>query len=83
MAVGTSTAPRASIADVQELWSPVGTYLIDDFIEGYLAYETRAEDVLTAAVVDPSSCIANVYAGLLWMLLEAPGAAMHAAKYLA
>jgi hypothetical protein len=56
---------------------------VDDFIEGYLAYETRAEGVLPAADADPSSCIANVYAGLLWMLLEAPGAAKHAARYLA
>jgi len=56
---------------------------IDDFIEGYLAYETRAERILAAAEADAGSCLANVYAGLLWMLLESPGAARHAAKYLA
>jgi tetratricopeptide (TPR) repeat protein len=56
---------------------------IDDFIAGYLAYETRAERILGAADADPESCIANVYAGLLWMLLEAPEAAQRAAKYLA
>jgi hypothetical protein len=56
---------------------------IDDFIEGYLAYETRAERILAAAEAEPGSCLANVYAGLLWMLLEAPEAARHAAKYLA
>ncbi len=55
---------------------------INDFIEGYLAYETRAERILSAADADPDSCAANVYAGLLWMLLEAPQAAVHAAKYL-
>jgi hypothetical protein len=55
---------------------------IDEFIEGYLAYETRAERILIAADADPDSCIANVYAGMLWMLLEAPDAAAHAAKYL-
>jgi tetratricopeptide (TPR) repeat protein len=55
---------------------------IDDFIEGYLAYETRAERILIAADADPESCMANVYAGMLWMLLEAPQAAAHAAKYL-
>ncbi|HEY2145895.1 MAG TPA: tetratricopeptide repeat protein [Steroidobacteraceae bacterium] len=55
---------------------------IDDFIEGYLAYETRAERILGAATADPESCIANVYAGILWMLLEAPEAAAHAAPYL-
>src|SRR3982074_1192283 len=56
---------------------------VDDFIEGYLAYETRAERILGAADADPGSCLANVYAGLLWMLLEAPEGARHAAKYLA
>src|SRR5260370_29074548 len=56
---------------------------IDDFIEGYLADETRAERILAAADAEPGSCLANVYAGLLWMLLEAPEAARHAAKYLA
>jgi hypothetical protein len=56
---------------------------IDDFIEGYLAYETRAERILGAADADPASCLANAYAGLLWMLLEAPEGARRAAKYLA
>ncbi len=56
---------------------------MDDFIEGYLAYESRAERILAAAEAEPGSCLANVYAGLLWMLLEAPEAAGHAAKYLA
>src|SRR5271154_4714688 len=56
---------------------------IDDFIEGYLAYEKRAERVLAAADADPESCLANVYSGMLWMLLEAPEGARHAAKYLA
>ena len=56
---------------------------IDDFVQGYLAYETRAERILGAADADPESCLANVYAGLLWMLLEAPDAARHAAQYLA
>jgi hypothetical protein len=56
---------------------------IDDFIEGYLAYETRAEGIIAAADAEPGSCVANVYAGLLWMLLEAPQGARHAAKYLA
>lgn len=55
---------------------------IDDFIEGYLAYETRAEHILIAADADPGSCMANVYAGMLWMLLEAPEAPLRASKYL-
>ncbi|HXA35964.1 MAG TPA: tetratricopeptide repeat protein [Steroidobacteraceae bacterium] len=57
--------------------------VIDDFIEGYLAYETRAERILAAADADPESCLANAYAALLWMLLEAPEGAQRAAKYLA
>jgi len=56
---------------------------VDDFIEGYLAYETRAEGILRAADADPDCCVANVYAGFLWMLLEAPDAARHASPYLA
>jgi predicted Zn-dependent protease len=56
---------------------------IDDFIEGCLAYDTRAERILAAADAEPGSCLANVYAGLLWMLLEAPEGARRAAKYLA
>lgn len=56
---------------------------IDEFIEGYLAYETRAERIVIAADADPDSCLANVYAGMLWMLLEAPEGAARAAKYLA
>jgi tetratricopeptide (TPR) repeat protein len=56
---------------------------VDDFVEGFLAYETRAEGILAAADVFPECCIANVYAGYLWMFLEAPDAAQHASKYLA
>jgi hypothetical protein len=55
---------------------------IDDFIEGLLAYETRAENILAAADRAPESCLANCYAGFLWMLLEAPEAAQHASRYL-
>jgi hypothetical protein len=55
---------------------------VDDFIEGFLAYETRAEGIVAAADAAPESCLANVYAGFLWMFLEAPDAALHAAQYL-
>ena len=55
---------------------------LDDFIEGFLAYETRAETILAAADRDPESSLANSYAGFLWMLLEAPEAPGHAARYL-
>ncbi len=56
--------------------------VLDDFIEGFLAYETRAERILEAALADPGSCLANAYSGMLWMLLEARAAPLHAAKYL-
>jgi hypothetical protein len=56
---------------------------IDEFIEGYLAYESRAERILVTAAAEPESCMANVYAGMLWMLLEAPEGVPRAAKYLA
>jgi tetratricopeptide (TPR) repeat protein len=55
---------------------------VDEFVAGYLGYETRALGILRAADEDPGSCMANVYAGFLWMLLEAPDAAQHAAPYL-
>jgi hypothetical protein len=55
---------------------------IDEFIGGYLAYETCAEGILVAADADSECCLANVYAGFLWMFLEAPDAALRAAKYL-
>ena len=56
---------------------------VNDFIEGFLAYETRAEGIVRAADRDPACCIANVYAGFLWMFLEAPGAPARAAPYIA
>jgi predicted Zn-dependent protease len=55
---------------------------VDDFIEGYLAYETRTENIIRAADADPACCMANAYAGFLQMLLETPAAAQHAARYL-
>lgn len=57
-------------------------HMLDDFIEGFLAYETRAERILEASAVDPDSCMANVYSGMLWMLLEASAAPQRAARYL-
>jgi hypothetical protein len=55
---------------------------IDDFIAGFLSYETRAEAVVAAADADTGACLANAYAGILWMLLEAPEAPAHAGRYL-
>ena len=64
--------------------APSGTLqAVDDFVVGFLAYETRAERIVRAADEAEDCCIANVYAGFLWMLLEAPQAPLHAARYLA
>ena len=63
--------------------SPGTLQAIDDFVGGFLAYETRAERIVRAAQEAEDCCIANVYAGFLWMLLEAPAAPVHAAPYLA
>jgi hypothetical protein len=71
------------------LGNPVGAMgaatlrAVDDFAEGFLAYETRAEGIVAAADAAPECCLANVYAGLLWMFLEAPDAAARATPYLA
>ena len=64
--------------------APAGTLrAVDAFIQGFLAYETRAEQIVRAADEDRDCCIANAYAGFLWMLLEAPQAPARAARYLA
>jgi len=55
---------------------------IDDFVFGLLSYETRAERVLAGADRDPGCVLVNVYAGYLWMLLEAEEAALRATPYL-
>ena len=55
---------------------------IDDFVTGFLAYETKAGNVMAVADADDGSVLANVYAGFSWMFLEAAGARRMAAKYL-
>jgi len=56
---------------------------IDDFVDGFLSYESRAANILRAAEAAPESALTNAYAAALWMFLEAPGAAAKAAPYLA
>lgn len=56
---------------------------VDEFIEGFLAYESRAAAIVPAADADAGCCIANAYAGLLWMFLESPDAPARAARHLA
>ena len=56
---------------------------INDFIHGFIAYETKAPNIIGAADADPDCALANAYAAMLWMFLEAPAAPAKAAPYLA
>ncbi len=55
---------------------------IDDFVRGFLGYETRAVNILPAADNDESSALANAYAAMLWLFLESPEGVEKAAPYL-
>jgi hypothetical protein len=67
-----------------EVSSATGATLqgIDDFVTGFLGYETKATNVVAAADADPDSVLANIYAGFTWMFLEATTAEDHAKVYL-
>jgi tetratricopeptide (TPR) repeat protein len=54
---------------------------IDDFITGFLAYRNEAVNVLAAAEAAPDCAIANAYAAMIWMFLEAPEAPDKAAPF--
>ena len=56
---------------------------INDFIHGFIAYETKATGIIAAADADPDNALINAYAAMLWMFLEAPVAPSKAAPYLA
>lgn len=56
---------------------------INDFIHGFIAYETKAPNIIPAADADPDCALGNAYAAMLWMFLEAPAAPAKAAPYLA
>ncbi|MGG7568495.1 tetratricopeptide repeat protein [Rhodovulum sp. DZ06] len=47
---------------------------ISDFVEGFVAYETKAVNVLEAAKQDPGNLLANAYTGALHLFLESPEA---------
>ena len=51
---------------------------IDDFCQGFLAYETRAVNVLQAADAEPGHGLANTYAAMLHMFAEDPVAPKNA-----
>ncbi|MEQ6202131.1 tetratricopeptide repeat protein [Sulfitobacter sp. HNIBRBA2951] len=56
---------------------------INDFIHGFLSYQPKATGIIEAADADPECGLANAYAALLWMFLEAPVAPQKAAPYVA
>ncbi len=55
---------------------------INDFIHGFIAYEQKATGIIAAAQADPECCLANAYAAMLWMFLEAPVAPAKAEPFL-
>ena len=55
---------------------------IDDFIEGFLAYEVKAANILKAADEAPDDCLANAYAAMFYMFLESTEAPSLARPYI-
>lgn len=45
---------------------------IDDFVHGFISFQPKAANILQAARSDPGNGLANAYAAILYMLLEAP-----------
>lgn len=43
---------------------------VNDFTEGFLAYEPKAVNILKVADEAPDNCLANAYAALLYMFME-------------
>lgn len=56
------------------LSSRTGLSGINDFVDGFLAYEVKAGNVLRAASDDADCFLAQVYAGMIAMFSEAPDA---------
>ena len=54
---------------------------IDDFVTGFLAYERKAGNVVAAADAQQDAVLANIYAGMCTMFLEAPEAPALAGRY--
>lgn len=53
---------------------PETAQAIDDFIHGFIGFQPKAANILAAAKTDPDCALANAYATILYMLLEAPSA---------
>jgi tetratricopeptide (TPR) repeat protein len=63
--------------------SPATLAAVDGFVAGFIGYTPRILEVLGAADADPGHCLANAYAGWLWMFSESPEGPRRAAAYLA
>lgn len=55
---------------------------VDDFVHGFISFQTKAANVLKAAEAAPDCALVNAYAAILYMLLEAPVAPQLAAPFL-
>lgn len=55
---------------------------IDDFVHGFISFHPKAANVLKAAKADPDNGLANAYAAILYMLLEATAAPKLAQPFL-
>ncbi|UOA25430.1 tetratricopeptide repeat protein [Pseudosulfitobacter sp. DSM 107133] len=55
---------------------------IEDFVHGFISFQTKATNVLKAAEAAPDCALINAYAAILYMLLEAPVAPKLAAPFL-
>jgi tetratricopeptide (TPR) repeat protein len=54
---------------------------INDFVSGFLRYEQQISNIVEAADAAPEHCLANTYAAMIWMFLEAPDGPVNAAHY--
>jgi hypothetical protein len=61
---------------------PAALAAVDEFVGGFLAYETRAANILKTAAAAPDAPLLNAYAGCLFMLLESPSGPPRAAPFL-
>lgn len=52
---------------------------IDDFVHGFVSYQSKAVNILKAAEAAPDCCLVQCYAAMLWMFLESPEAPARAA----
>ncbi|MEO0379203.1 MAG: tetratricopeptide repeat protein [Pseudomonadota bacterium] len=55
---------------------------IDDFVHGFISFQNKATNILKVAKADPANGLANAYAAILYMLLEAPSAPRLAQPFL-